>query len=186
MKVLLHICCAPCTIYPLKVLRGEGHEVTGFFYNPNIHPSTEFHRRQEALAAYGRVALLPLIMDSSYDFEAFIEAVLPLGADRCPVCYRMRLDRTFRRAVEEGADAVCATLLYSRYQRHEAIAAIAEELSAKYAVPFLYRDFRKGWKEGQEGARRLNIYRQSYCGCIFSEHERFLAKASTKAPVSRG
>jgi len=125
-------------------------------------------------------------MDSSYDFEAFLAAVLPLGPDRCPVCYRMRLDRTFRRAAEEGADAVCATLLYSRYQRHEAIAAAAEELSAKYGVPFLYKDFREGWKEGQESARRLNIYRQSYCGCIFSEHERFAAKGQAKAPVSRG
>ena len=186
MRVLLHICCAPCTIYPLKILRGEGHEVTGFFYNPNIHPTTEFHRRQEALRAYAGMVLLPLIMESAYDVEAFLKTVLPLGQNRCQACYRMRLDRTFQKALEEGAQAVCATLLYSTYQKHEAIAAVAEELSGKYGVPFLYKDFREGWREGQEAARKLGLYRQGYCGCILSEHERFSEKTRAKGPASGG
>ena len=175
-EYLLHICCAPCTIYPLKVLRGEGHEATGFFYNPNIHPYTEFQRRREALAAYARVSLLPLIMDEAYDLETFLAAALEAGKERCSACYRIRLERAFQRAVDEKADAVTTTLLYSIYQRHETIAAVGEDLSGRYKVPFLYRDFREGWKEGQDRARSLGIYRQNYCGCIFSEYERFAAR----------
>jgi hypothetical protein len=181
MKVLLHICCATCTIYPLKVLRGEGHEATGFFYNPNIHPYTEFQKRREALATYARVSLLPLIMDETYDLETFLAAALEAGKERCSACYQIRIERAFQRAVDEKADAVTTTLLYSIYQRHETIAAVAEDLSSRYKVPFLYKDFREGWKEGQADARSLGIYRQNYCGCIFSEYERFAAR-----PEKRG
>ncbi len=173
MKVLLHICCAPCAIYPHKVLNEEGHAVTGFFYNPNIHPYTEFQRRRDALSTFAVLRLMPLVIDDAYDLEAFFARTLPLGKDRCPACYRMRLDRAFQKAGEIGAEAVTTTLLYSKYQRHEEIAAVAEELSAFYKTPFLYRDFRQGWKEGQAESRRLGLYRQNYCGCIFSEHERF-------------
>jgi epoxyqueuosine reductase len=173
MKVLLHVCCAPCTIYPLKILRGEDHEVSGFFYNPNIHPYTEFRRRLDTVSDYATLALLPLRVDDTYDVATFLKAVLPLGKDRCLACYRMRLERTFHEAHDQKADAVTATLLYSRYQKHEDIAAIAEEISATHGIPFLYRDFRPGWKEGQDESRRLGLYRQQYCGCILSEEERF-------------
>jgi hypothetical protein len=181
MKVVLHICCAPCTIYPLKVLRGEGHEVTGFFFNPNIHPYTEFQKRREALASYRALSLLPLIVDETYDLETYLKAALEAGKDRCGACYRIRLGAAFRKAVSEKADAVTTTLLYSIHQRHETIAAVAEELSSRYKVPFLYRDFREGWREGQTAARSLGIYRQSYCGCIFSEYERFAARPQKRA-----
>jgi len=176
VDVLLHICCAPCTIYPLKVLRGEGHEVTGFFYNPNIHPYTEFQRRREALGAYSRVSLLPLIVDEAYDLETFLKAALEAGKERCGACYRMRLEAAFRKAVSEQAEAVTTTLLYSIYQKHETIAAVAEDLSGRYKVPFLYKDFREGWKEGQAASRSVGLYRQNYCGCVFSEYERFAAR----------
>jgi hypothetical protein len=176
VKVLLHICCAPCSVYPLRVLRNEGHEVTGFFFNPNIHPFTEFRRRRDTLSTFAATALLPVTIDESYDLESFLKAALPLGKDRCLACYRMRLERTFQEALAQKAEAVTATLLYSKFQRHEAIAAIAEELSAKYRIPFLYKDFRAGWKEGQDEAKRLGLYRQQYCGCIFSEYERFGGK----------
>ena len=212
MRVLLHICCAPCTIYPLKVLRGEGHEITGFFYNPNIHPYTEFQKRREALTAYSGLTLLPLIVDEAYDLETFLRSALEAGNTgvdskvapgghpgssdaptkngtprpaqykaRCRACYGIRLEAAFRRAANDKADAVTTTLLYSIHQRHETIAAVAEELSSRYKVPFLYRDFREGWREGQTAARSLGIYRQSYCGCIFSEYERFAARPQKRA-----
>jgi hypothetical protein len=183
VKVLLHICCAPCTVYPLRTLRAEGADVTGFFHNPNIHPYTEFKKRQEALAQYSRVALLPLITDDAYDIDAFLRAALAAGQDRCLACYRMRLTAAFGKAAALEADAVTTTLLYSIYQRHEAVAQIAGELSDRYGLPFLYRDFRPGWREGQDEAVRLGVYRQAYCGCIFSEYERFgpNAKGSGKA-----
>jgi predicted adenine nucleotide alpha hydrolase (AANH) superfamily ATPase len=177
MKLLLHICCAPCTIYPLKVLRGEGNEVKVFFYNPNIHPYTEFQRRREAVLAFAGLSLVPLEIDETYDLNTFFNAILTLGKDRCLACYRLRLERTFEKAVEKHVDAVTTSLLYSKYQRHDAIKVIGEELSTKYKMPFLYKDFREGWKEGQDESRRLGIYRQKYCGCIFSEYERFGEKA---------
>jgi epoxyqueuosine reductase len=173
VKVLLHICCAPCTIYPLEVLRAEGLDVHGFFYNPNIHPYTEFQRRRETLEAFARSALLALSIDDAYDLEAFLAAALELGSERCRACYHIRLDRAFRQALKEKADAVTTTLLYSIYQPHDIIAATAEELSGRYGIPFLYRNFRTGWKKGVEESKRLRLYRQQYCGCIFSERDRF-------------
>ncbi len=173
MDVLLHICCGPCTIYPLDVLRGEGHRVQGYFYNPNIHPYTEFARRRETLATFAGTRMLPLEIDDGYDLEEFLQGVLGTGKDRCLFCYRMRLDRVFRRARELAVEAVTTTLLYSRYQRHADIAAIGRELAERYAIPFLYRDFREGWKEGVAASKQLNMYRQGYCGCIFSEQERY-------------
>jgi len=184
VKVLLHICCAPCTVYPLKKLKGEGHEVTGFFYNPNIHPYTEFQKRLDTVRAFAGVRLLPILTDEAYEVEQFLEAALPLGKDRCLACYRMRLDRAFKKAKETKAEAVTTTLLYSRYQRHDEIAAVAHDLSNKLSIAFLYRDFREGWKEGQDESRRLGLYRQSYCGCIFSEAERF--RDRQKASGQRG
>jgi epoxyqueuosine reductase len=186
MKVLLHICCAPCTIYPLKVLRGAGHDVTGFFYNPNIHPYTEFRRRLDTVSVYSTVVRLPVTIDDSYNVEAYLNKVLPLGKDRCLACYRLRLERAFVEAGRVEAEAVTTTLLYSRYQRHDEIRAIGEELSASYDIPFLYLDFREGWKEGLDESRGLGLYRQQYCGCIVSEQERFATDRKTKEAREAG
>ena len=173
MKVLLHICCAPCTIYPLGVLRAEGHEVTGYFYNPNIHPYTEFTRRLDAVEDYAKGQEMPLVVDDEYDLEAYLRGALNAGSKRCSNCYRVRLEKAFQSAQQEGAEAITSTLLYSKYQRHAEIVATALMLAEEYEVPFFYTDFREGWKEGQDESRRLGIYRQKYCGCIFSEMERY-------------
>lgn len=175
-KVLLHICCAPCSVYTVKSLRNEGAKVTGYFYNPNIHPYTEFTKRLSTLEEYAKVALLPLDVDASYELDVFLSGALALGRDRCLFCYRMRLERAFQKAAEGGFDALTTTLLYSRHQRHEDIKNIGGELSAIHGVPFLCRDFRSGWQEGIEGSKKLNMYRQQYCGCIFSEKERYKGK----------
>lgn len=172
-KVLLHICCAPCSIHTLKELRKEGAEVSGYFYNPNIHPYTEFLKRLETLDNYARITLLPLAVDTSYDLETFLRGALEYGKDRCLFCYRMRLEGAFRKGIETGAEAITTTLLYSKYQRHDDIKTIGEELTHTYGIPFLYRDFRKGWKEGVQESKRINMYRQQYCGCIFSEKDRY-------------
>ncbi len=175
-NIFLHICCAPCSIYTLKELRAEGARVSGYFYNPNIHPYTEFSKRLSTLKEYARIALLLLTVDDSYELDRFLAGALALGRDRCLSCYRMRLDRAFERAADGGFDALTTTLLYSRYQRHDDIKKIGEELSAVYGVPFLYRDFRAGWREGIEESKKLGMYRQQYCGCIFSEKERYGGK----------
>jgi len=172
-RVLLHICCAPCSIYPLKRLRMDGADVSGYFYNPNVHPYAEFLKRLHTLEGYAGDSLLPLAVDKSYGLETFLKGALEYGKDRCLFCYRIRLEKTFQKGAGEGFDAVTTTLLYSRYQRHDDIKAIGEELSGSYSIEFLYEDFRKGWKEGVEESKHLDMYRQQYCGCIFSERDRF-------------
>lgn len=175
-RVLLHICCAPCSVYTIREFRGEGAQLTGYFYNPNIHPYTEFSKRLETLNEYAKVVMLPLSVDASYDLEDFCRGALPLGRDRCLFCYRLRLEKTFQKAAREKFDGVSTTLLYSKYQRHDDIRAIGDELAGAFGIPFIYRDLRKGWQEGIEGSRKLNMYRQQYCGCIFSEKERYERK----------
>ncbi len=171
MRILLHICCGPCAIYPLRVLRQQGHQVSGYFFNPNIHPYSEFTKRRDTLAGFARDVSLPLAVDDRYELEPFLKGALDYGKDRCLFCYRTRMEQTFRQAEEQRVDAVTTTLLYSKYQRHADIVAIAGELSEEYDVPFWYEDFRTGWQEGIAESKRLNMYRQKYCGCIFSEHE---------------
>jgi predicted adenine nucleotide alpha hydrolase (AANH) superfamily ATPase len=173
MKILLHICCGPCTVYPLKVLRQEGHDIEGFFYNPNIHPYTEFKKRLETLEIFTSASHLPLRVDRSYDLEAFLKGALERGEARCLFCYRMRLEKAFAVAKDEGFEAISTTLLYSKYQRHDDIVVMGNELARAHKVAFLYRDFRTGWREGQDESRRLNMYRQKYCGCIMSERNRY-------------
>ncbi len=172
-KVLMHVCCAPCSIYTLKKLREEGMYVSGYFYNPNIHPYTEFRRRLTTLQDYAAYTALALTIDDDYDLRTFLKGVMDHGKDRCLFCYRFRLEKSFKKGAEEKVDAVTTTLLYSKYQRHEEIRKIGEELSDSYGIPFLYRDFRIGWKEGVIESKMLDMYRQQYCGCIFSEAERY-------------
>mgnify|MGYP003776145799 CR=1 FL=1 len=172
-KLFLHICCAPCSIYTLRTLRDAGNLVTGYFYNPNIHPYMEFLKRLETIRSYAKVSMMPLTVDDSYELETFLEGALKNGKDRCLFCYRMRLEKTFRKAKDGGFDAVSTTLLYSKYQRHDDIKSICNDLSGEYGVDFLYRDFRIGWVEGVRESKLINMYRQQYCGCIFSEKERY-------------
>ena len=172
MKVLLHICCAPCTLYPLDALRREGAAVTGFFYNPNIHPSEEYGRRLEALRDYARAADLDLRVRDEYGLVPFLREVVFHEADRCRRCYSLRLAEAAREAAALGADAFTTTLLYSVYQDHETVRRIGEEQGRRAGVAWLYRDFRAGWKEGVRRSRELGLYRQKYCGCIYSEMER--------------
>jgi len=173
MKVFLHVCCGPCTIYPLRVLREKGEEVTGYFYNPNIHPFMEFKRRLATLQDYAKLSGLPLIQDTGYGLTEFVRKIAFHEADRCNICYFLRLEKTAALAKEMGFDAFSTTLLYSKYQRHSRLIAACEKLSTQYKIPFYYHDFRKGWQDGIDISKELEMYRQPYCGCIYSEQERY-------------
>jgi epoxyqueuosine reductase len=175
-RVLLHSCCAPCTIYPFDRLQSEGFAVTGFFYNPNIHPFSEFEKRLQAVSDFYQTAQRRLIIDASYDVSAFIKAAFGSGKGRCEACWRMRLKGLAEKGREMGVNCVTTTLLFSIYQDHDAVAGIGREESKDAGVEFYYEDFRVGWHEGQRRARQLSIYRQKYCGCIFSEEERYKKK----------
>jgi epoxyqueuosine reductase len=181
-KLLLHICCGPCTAYPLKALRGEGFSVDGYFYNPNIHPYTEFKKRQEALEAYAKENGLKLASEVGYDMEEFLRYIVGKECDRCSYCYEMRLRKTAQAAKDSGYHAFSTTLLYSIYQKHELIVQVGDVIAEDIGVEFVYRDFREGWKEGREMTFESGMYRQKYCGCIYSEKERYMkSEAKTGA-----
>ena len=181
MKILLHICCGPCAVYPVEVLRRAGHQVEGFFYNPNIHPYQEFQRRVATLEDYARLAELPMRWDRSYDLEEFLRQVVYREEERCGPCYRLRLRRAGRAAREGGFEAFTSTLLYSRYQQHELIRLTAAAVGEEMGITFYYEDFRPGWQEGVARSKELGLYRQPYCGCIFSERDRYAGRPARKA-----
>ena len=173
MTVLLHICCGPCTVYPLEIMKGEGIKVRGYFYNPNIHPYREFRKRLEAVEQLASREDLPVDYHRDYGLRDYLRKVVFNEDSRCGLCYDMRLNEVVEQAKKTGADAFSTTLLYSRYQNHELIKRKAEELAEQHNIPFYYADFRAGWQQGIEVSKEMGLYRQSYCGCIYSEQERY-------------
>ncbi len=176
MNLLLHICCGPCSLYPLTVLREKGITTRGYFFNPNIHPFREYERRVKALETVAEKFSLPMIWDKrGYDLEHWFQAINDSRdhTRRCPVCYRVRLEAAARVAAETGMEAFTTTLLYSRYQRHDVIRKTGIEAASRHGVKFWYHDFREGWQQGIDMSIEAEIYRQPYCGCIFSERERY-------------
>lgn len=176
MNLLLHICCGPCSLYPLRTMRKAGHNVTGFFYNHNIHPYQEYTRRMNAVLEMAELEALPLLMRDEYALEDFLANVAHSPETRCSYCYRSRLRATAEIAAKHGFEAFSASLLYSRYQRHEEIRELGEQAGREYGVAFYYEDFRPGWQEGISVSKELGLYRQQYCGCIYSEKERYLQR----------
>ena len=177
MRILLHTCCGPCALYPLRTLRAAGHDVTGFFYNHNIHPYLEYARRRDAVLQMAEQEAMPLILHDDYDLEGFLANVAAAPLVRCSYCYTSRLKATAQTAAAEGFEAFTASLLYSRYQKHNEIRSSGEQLGSEYGVPFYYQDFRPGWQEGIKVSKELGLYRQQYCGCIYSEKERYWRKS---------
>ena len=158
MKTLLHICCAPCANQPIETLREEGVEVTGFWYNPNIHPFTEYRERRNCLRAYAETIKLPLVERDDYGLRPFVREVAEDIPGRCV----------------KGFDSFTSSLFISPYQNHELMKEVALRAADEYGIEFLYRDFRPYFKAGQEKARELQMYIQKFCGCVFSEQERYL------------
>ena len=174
MKLLLHACCAPCSVYCIKSLRNENIEPTVYWYNPNIHPYMEYKARRDTLKEYTKIIGVTAIFEEDYGLREFCKNVINDLGNRCvKYCYRVRLEQTAKYAKENGYDTFSTTLLISPYQNHEALKQIGEELGQKYGLKFLYRDFRIGFREGQNEARELGLYMQKYCGCVFSEEDRY-------------
>jgi predicted adenine nucleotide alpha hydrolase (AANH) superfamily ATPase len=169
-RLLLHICCAPCLCCPYQALSDEKTAVTGFWFNPNIHPYREYQARLGSVRDFAQKHELEMIYDDSYPLEENISLLLK---DRCRACYYIRLEAAAREAAQRGYDGFSTTLLYSIYQKHDLIRDLGAEIGRKHGVKFSYRDFRTGWEEGRAKARELDLYRQKYCGCIFSERDRY-------------
>ncbi len=213
MNILFHICCSNCALYPVKIIREEGHNFTGFWFNPNIQPYQEYELRLNSLKGLSErwridmiyneyaetrsEALSPVIARDEVPKQShWIEADLtilkdeiaspsahndkkvvfskqiPRRPERCKSCYRLRLGKTAEEAQKKGFDAFSTTLLISPYQDFEQIVSIGSELAEKYNVLFYLRDFRQYFREAMTLARDLGLYRQKYCGCIYSREER--------------
>ena len=176
MKILLHICCANCAIYPVKTLQEEGHNLTGFWFNPNIHPYQEYELRLDSVKDLAGKWRIGMIYTSEYDPAEFfkLQGNSPASErpERCKSCYRLRLEKTAEQAQKKGFDAFSTTLLISPFQDFEQLVIIGEELADKYDVPFYLRDFRQYFSKAMTYAKELGLYRQKYCGCIFSKQER--------------
>lgn len=192
-RILVHMCCGPCSIVPIKaMLSGDGGaeprlDVWGFFHNPNIHPLSEFKKRLDAAKRLASLLAVNVIFDEEYRPTAFIKGVkqavkssgkkgFPEKDGRCGYCYSSRLEATAKAARSRGFDAFSSSLLYSRYQNHDEIQALGLGLSQKHGIPFFYADFRGGWQAGIDASKEMGLYRQKYCGCIYSRIERFSKK----------
>jgi predicted adenine nucleotide alpha hydrolase (AANH) superfamily ATPase len=186
MNILLHVCCGPCAAYPVKSLVENGHHLTGFFYNPNIHPYTEFSERLEAVKKFANQAGVKMIYHDEYDLRGFLRLVLFREDERCRFCYQMRLLRTAVVAKRGSFDAFTSTLLISPHQNHDLIKGIGEQVARGVGVPFFYQDFRPGYREGYELSKEHDLYRQSYCGCVFSEYERYAEKKAARRSGESG
>ncbi len=160
----------------MEVLNKEGIKPVGYFFNPNIHPFREYERRVEALGTVAEKYHLPVIWDKKgYDLDSWFTAI---GENRnvhkrCPECYRIRLEAAAQQSLKQEIETFTTTLLYSRYQRHELITEMGREIAHRHGLKFWYHDFRQGWQKGIDMAIDSGIYRQPYCGCLFSERERY-------------
>ena len=179
-KVLMHTCCAPCSLSCIDPLREEGIEPVAFWYNPNIHPWKEYEARRDCLLAYAPTIGMEVRVMEDYGLREFVRQVAADIDLRCTYCYEHRLEMTARYAAGHGFAAFTSTLLASTYQQHDKIAAAAERYAGQYGVQFLYRDFRPNFRAGNQRARELGFYMQKYCGCVFSEEDRY-AKAIARA-----
>lgn len=177
-KLLLHACCAPCSSYCLEYL-SRYFEITVLYYNPNISPEEEFKKRAEEekrLISEMPVKNPVTLVVDDYEPDEFFSAVkglenAPEGGERCFVCYRLRLERAARYAAEHGFDYFCSTLSISPLKNAQKLNEIGAELSEIYKVPSLPNDFKKkgGYLRSIELSREYNLYRQNYCGCVFSK-----------------
>lgn len=174
MKLLLHTCCAPCSVYCIDYLRNQNIEPTVYWYNPNIHPYTEYKARRDCLKEYTKSINAEAIFAEEYGLQTFCQNVINNLENRCTdYCYRVRIEKTIQYAKQHGYDTFTSTLFVSPYQKHEKLKQICEELAQKHNINFLYIDFRPGFRQGQAKARELGLYMQKYCGCIFSEEMRY-------------
>ncbi|MDR2421812.1 MAG: epoxyqueuosine reductase QueH [Deltaproteobacteria bacterium] len=178
-SLLLHVCCGPCAVWPVKALLAKFPKIKLllWFYNPNVQPLAEFRRRRDGLAFFfacllGKGGSLSIDFSPPYDQEEFLAmaAKEPLAPGRCLGCYRLRLKAAAQAAREKGFSHFSTTLLFSRKQNHEAVAGAGREAQLGEAA-FYYEDFRVGWKEGQAQARAMGLYRQNYCGCVYGAAE---------------
>jgi len=176
MKILTHICCGPCLVYPYEKMIKEGEHLTGFWYNPNIHPFTEYQERLKSLRKFQDLKGMEIMYKDDYDIELYLKMAMSDLQDRCMHCYILRLTETANYARANGFEYFTTTLLVSPYQKLDYIRKVGNQLEMQTGVKFLDLDIVSGYYEGRRRAREMGLYLQKYCGCIFSEKERYQKK----------
>ena len=176
-RLLLHSCCAPCSSYVLEYL-SEFFEITVFYYNPNIYPPEEYFKREEEQKRF--IEKIPAknpihFLAGEFEDEKFYEAVKgmenePEGGKRCFECYALRLEKTAQEAKESGFDYFTTTLSISPHKNAQELNRIGGEIAEKYGIKYLFSDFKKkgGYKRSCELSEEYGMYRQDYCGCVYS------------------
>ena len=177
-RVLMHTCCAPCSLSCIDPLRAEGIEPVALWYNPNIHPWKEYQARRDCLLEYAPTIGMEVRVWEDYGLKDFVRHVAADIEHRCTYCYQHRLEGAARYAAEHGFTAFTTTLLASTDQAPAGIARAGEQFARQYGVEFLYRDFRPNFRAGNQRARELGFYMQKYCGCVFSEQDRYQKQIS--------
>ena len=172
-RLLLHACCGPCATVVAEHFRDLGYEVTGWFFNPNLHPRDEWARREATFEQASRAIALPVLPPGPRMCECeFLLRLASRGGARCHACYQLRLRETARSAAAAGLEAFSTTLLISPYQQIDAVREIGDTVGREYGVAFAFADLVGRYGESCERSRSLGLYRQNYCGCQFSELER--------------
>ncbi len=178
-SILIHGCCAHCAAYTANYWREQGYEASALWYNPNIHPYSEHQHRLEAMKSLSREVNLPLTVSEGYDMIEYFRRVAghEKEPERCRYCIRLRLAKTAEAARQNGFSAFTTTLLISPQQKHDLIRETGEELAREKGVEFRYADLRKRYSDSRHITKKLNLYRQQYCGCVYSEWERYISIA---------
>jgi predicted adenine nucleotide alpha hydrolase (AANH) superfamily ATPase len=172
-SVLVHVCCAHCAAYTVEHWRQQGYEVSALWYNPNIHPYMEHQQRLESMQSLAQETDLPLMVVEGYDMVEYFRRVAGHEADRCGHCFDLRLSKTAETARRNGFGAFTTTLLISPHQKHDTLREIGSKIGGEQGLEFLYADLRKRYSDSRHMTKPMNLYRQQYCGCVYSEWERY-------------
>ncbi len=181
-KILLHTCCAPCSVGVVNYLNKNNIYPSFFWCNANIHPYKEYRLRKQTLEQYAKLINVKMFDCEGYDLKNFIlnlDGEFSFGK-RCYKCYLFRLSRCVKFAKQNKFQSFTTTLLISPFQNHSLIKQICEQLAFENGIEFKYFDFRPLFKHSQQEAKKLGFYLQNYCGCVFSEQERFYSPERKK------
>ena len=172
-SVLVHCCCAHCTAYTIEHWRRQGYETSALWYNPNIHPYMEHQQRLDAMQSLAKISGFQLIVIEGYDIIDYFRRVVGNESQRCQYCFQLRLLKTAESAIRMGYDTFTTSLLISHQQKHDLLQEIGNKIAQEKGVDFLYADLRKRYSDSRRITKPLNLYRQQYCGCVYSEWERY-------------
>ncbi len=170
-KLLLHVCCGPCAEYPLLALRESGYQVSGLFYNPNIHPLEEFQARLDSARRFADLHNFEMAKLGTSEPERWLKLQGQAQAVHCRFCMGIRMSKVAAWAAKHGYKYFTSSLLVSPWQARELIIQQGKSAAERYGLVFLDTDFRDGYRQGQEMAKADGLYRQKYCACLYSLHE---------------